>query len=105
MGGHYTLTLHKTGINAFARSAELAAITVKILDAGCQMQVLQDFSNSEIEKHPVSRGQHPVSANAGKGFHRNDLDEKRDFMQLEGKHKQVKHRYSKKKRDKNILYK
>ena len=31
----YTLTLHKTGINAFARSAELAAITVKILDAGC----------------------------------------------------------------------
>ena len=60
------------------------------------MLVLQDFSNSEIEKHPVSRGQHPVSANAGKGFHRNDLDEKRDFMQLEGKHKQVKHRYSKK---------
>ena len=48
------------------------------------MLVLQDFSNSEIEKHPVSRGQHPVSANAGKGFHRNDLDEKRDFMQLEG---------------------
>ena len=26
---------------------------------------------------------YPVSANAGKGFRRNDLDEKRDFMQLE----------------------
>ncbi len=49
------------------------------------MLAFQDFSKSEIEKHPVSRGQYPVSANAGKGFRRNDLDEKQDFMQLEGK--------------------
>ena len=48
------------------------------------MLALQDFSNGEIEEHPVSRGQHPVSANAGKGFRRNDLDEKQHFMQLEG---------------------
>ena len=67
------------------------------------MLAFQDFSNSAIEKHPVYPPAiffeagiqrpvedpgfftgHPVSANAGKGFRRNDLDEKRDFMQLEG---------------------
>ena len=65
-----------------------------MLDAGCWLEhsgnpvfsgAFQDFSNSEIEKHPVSRGQYPVSANANKGFRCNDLDEKQDFMQLEGK--------------------
>ena len=48
------------------------------------MLAFKDFSNSEVEKHPVSRDQYPVSANAGKGFRRNHLNEKGDFMQLEG---------------------
>ena len=48
------------------------------------MLVFQDFPNSEIEKHPVSRGQYPGSGNVGRGFRRNELDEKQDFMQQEG---------------------
>ena len=48
------------------------------------MLAFQDLSISEIEKHPVSRDQHPVSANAGIGLRSNDLNEKRDVMQLEG---------------------
>jgi len=46
---------------------------------------VQEYSISEIEKHPESSNQNPGSANASKGFRRNYLDEIQYFMQLEGK--------------------
>jgi hypothetical protein len=55
-----------------------------MLDAGYWIPDIQDYFNSEIEKHPASRGQHPVSANTGKGFRRSDLDMETLFMQLAG---------------------
>ena len=53
-----------------------------MIDAGCWMLDVQEYSNSEIQKDPVSRGQYPGSANAGKGFRLNSLDELQYFMQL-----------------------
>jgi hypothetical protein len=43
---------------------------------------IQECINSEIQKHPVSSGQYPVSASAGNGFRRNGLQEMQYFMQL-----------------------
>ena len=48
------------------------------------MLYIQDCSNNETEKRPVSRSQYPGSANAGNGFRRNGLDEMQYFMQLQG---------------------
>ena len=45
---------------------------------------IRECFNSEIENHQVSRGQYPGSGNVGRGFRRNELDEKQDFMQQEG---------------------
>ena len=74
--------MHKIDMTKFVCVLKLVAFIGKMPDTGCQMPVFQDYSKSEIEKHQVSRCQNPASANAGKGFRRNDLDEMQYFMQL-----------------------
>ena len=55
-----------------------------MLDAWYWILGFLDFPIGEFEKHPVSRGQDPGSANAGKGFRPNYLDQIKYFMPLEG---------------------
>ena len=53
---------------------EMVAFSGQMLDAGYLMLDIQECTNSEIEKHPVSRNQYPGSVNIGNGFHRNGQD-------------------------------
>jgi hypothetical protein len=55
-----------------------------MLDARCQMLDILECTNGEIQKHPVSRNQHPESANTGNGFRPTGLGWMQDLMQLEG---------------------
>ena len=64
---------------------KLGAHSGEMLDSGCLMLAFKDFSNSEIENHPVSRCQYPGSANDSNGFSGTSLNKSNDFMQLEGK--------------------
>ena len=66
--------LHKVSITIYPDVLKLFAFVGLMLDAGCWILDIPDYSNSEIEKHPASRDQYPVSANAGKGFRRNGFD-------------------------------
>ena len=42
---------------------------------------IQECSNSEVQKHPVSRNQYPESANTGNGFRYNVLSQTHNFIQ------------------------
>ena len=48
---------------------------------------IQDFSNGDIEKHPVSRCRYPGSFGTGNNFRHNDPDEIHELMQLWSLHK------------------
>jgi len=52
---------------------EMVAFSGQMLDAGYLMLDIQECTNSEIEKHPVSRNQDPGSVNIGNGFRLNGL--------------------------------
>ncbi|CAB1063017.1 hypothetical protein D1BOALGB6SA_7800 [Olavius sp. associated proteobacterium Delta 1] len=43
---------------------------------------IQECTGNEIQKHPVSRNQHPVSINKVNGFRRNRLSPMLYFMQI-----------------------
>ena len=65
---------------------------------------IQECSNSEVQKHPVSRNQYPESANTGNGFRCNDLDRIYNFMQLKGLFQQgPQHSYHLTRRTKDML--
>jgi len=59
-------------MSIFVDVLKLVVIAVWMLDADYWIPDIEDYFNSEIEKHPASRGQHPVAANTGKGLRRSD---------------------------------
>ena len=69
-----------------------AAFTRLMLDTRCWMLVedpvfsgdIQECSNSEVQKHPVSRNQYPESANTGNGVCCNGPGRTHNFMKLLG---------------------
>jgi hypothetical protein len=61
---------------------EMVVSSGQMLDAGYLMLDIQECSNSEIEKQPVSSNQYPGSVNTDNDFHRNGLYIVQYFMQL-----------------------
>jgi hypothetical protein len=57
-----------------------------MLDARYLMLDIQECSDNEIKKHPVSRNQYPGSINVATGFRRNSLSAIQYIMQLFGLH-------------------
>jgi hypothetical protein len=68
-----TLTLYKLFSTGIASMLEMVAFSGKMLDAGYLMLDIQELTNGEIQKQPVSRNQYPGSVNTGNGFRRNGL--------------------------------
>ena len=62
--------LFSTGI---ASMLEMVVSSEQMLDAGYLMLDIQECTNSDIEKQPVSSNQDPGSVNTGNGFRRNGL--------------------------------
>jgi hypothetical protein len=52
---------------------EMVVSSEQMLDAGYLMLDIQECTNSDIEKQPVSSNQDPGSVNTGNGFRRKDL--------------------------------
>ncbi len=52
---------------------EMVVSSGQMLDAGYLMLDIQECTNSEIEKQPVSSSQYPGSVNTGNDFRRNGL--------------------------------
>ena len=52
---------------------EMVVSSEQMLDAGYLMLDIQECTNSDIEKQPVSSNQDPGSVNTGNGFRRNGL--------------------------------
>ncbi len=61
---------------------EMVVSSEQMLDAGYLMLDIQECTNSDIEKQPVSSNQDPGSVNTGNGFRRNGLYIVQYFMQL-----------------------
>ena len=72
-GNDFTLTLYKLCSTGIASMLEVVAFSGQMPDAGSWMLDIQECTNGEIEKHPVSRNQYPGSVNTGNGFYRNGL--------------------------------
>jgi hypothetical protein len=65
--------LHKNVSTGIADMLEMVAFSGQMLDAGYLMLDIQECTNGELQKHPVSRNQYPGSVNTGKGFRPNGL--------------------------------
>ena len=61
---------------------ETVVINTQIPDAWYWILDMQEYSNSEIQKHPVSSNQNPGSVHTDHSFRRSKLVWIEDFMQL-----------------------
>ncbi len=52
---------------------EMVVSSEQMLDAGYLMLDIQECTNSDVEKQPVSSNQDPGSVNTGNGFRRKGL--------------------------------